>query len=133
MDVSRELESDLERALKNDMANEGLLAPQKATPPFPPRPTIGSGGLGKVVDPREDKPERTADQLGLAVKGLLQVEQELQAFANELVGDIKVEDEASQATSEETALIPRVRANAEAIARAAIRVQRLIEEMRARL
>jgi len=132
MDVSRELESDLERALKNDMADEGLLAPQKAPTPFPPRPTIGSGGLGKV-DPREEKPERTADQLGLAVRGLLQVEQELQAFANELVGDIKVEDEASQATSEETALIPRVRANAEAIARAAIRVQRLIEEMRARL
>lgn len=132
MDVSRELESDLERALKNDMASEGLLAPPKGTPPFPPRPTIGSGGLGGK-DPREGKPEKAADQLSLAVKGLLQVEQELQAFATELVGAFPVEEDTSQTTDEETALIPRLRANATAIARAAIRVQRLIEEMRARL
>ena len=126
MDVSRELESDLERALKNDMADEGLLAPQKAPTPFPRT-------NARPANTSEEKPERTADQLSVAVKGLLKVEQELQAFATELVGDFTVEEETPPTTGEETALIPRVRADAEAIARTAIRVHRLIEEMRARL
>lgn len=123
--MANDLEKDLEVALAKDMANTG-------TPPtggIPFRRTT----MPKILQAADEKPDRAADQLAVAVKGLLQLEQEFRGLAVELVGDLKFEEIDKQQPSEESALIPRLRSDAELIARLAIRMHRLIEEVRTKL
>lgn len=72
-------------------------------------------------------------QLAVAVEGLLKVEAELYAFATELVGPFKMDEADKPQPSSEGPLIPRLRSDAELLARLAIRVHKLIAEIRSRL
>jgi len=84
--------------------------------------------------PSRELPKTASDQLATAIAGLITVEAEFIQFARELVGEIKDEAETPKLRpSENGPIIPRMRSDAELIARMAIRLHNRIEEVRSLL
>ena len=126
--MANDLDKDLEAAVASEL--EGAPTPRCSDARYA---VFATHGTGKASELLTKSPERAADQLAVAVKGLLQLEQEFRSFAVELVGDIKFEEIDQQTPSEEKSLIPRLRSDAELIARLAIRMHRLIAEVQGKL
>jgi len=123
--IDKALESDLDRALKDDMANEGLLAPINSRV----RQLRSNHAMKDKLDT-----ERASDQLATAVKGLLQVEGELLQLVSELAGEVETEpSNPEELTREVRGVLPRLRSDAEILARLAIRIHKHIESVRAKL
>ena len=126
--MGNDLEKDLEMALAKDMANTGTPA-TGGVQPFRRTP------MPKVLQAADAPATNTAmDQLATAIQGLLKMEQELIQFATDLVGPLEPyhEDQPPE-PSKDGPLIPRLRSDAELLARLAIRMHKLVGEVRSKL
>ena len=115
-----ELDRDLEAAVDIELHNLDK-------PPHRPRP----GYLRAMDNANTPRPDRAADQIAMACQGLLKAEDELRGLARDIVGDLA--DHEKEEPSSDGPLLPRLRSDAELLARLAIRLVRLCEEVRAKL
>lgn len=115
----------MERQIEKEMEKE---LPKRPPTPFRPR-------TFKVSDIKEERPDRAMDQLALAISGLLKAEEQLRQLAQDIVGEIAHDDEAERNSvpADKGPLIPRLRSDAELMARLAIRLVKLCEEVRGKL
>lgn len=126
--------SDLEKEL------EAAVTAELAEPPAAPAPRVAPFRIPKashlkVSEIPEARPEKAADQIAMAIAGLLKAEEELRLLAQDIVGEISHNDEAERNTtpSDKGPLLPRLRSDAELMARLAIRIVKLCEEVRTKL
>ena len=79
----------LETQLAEELAKVDLREGAPISTPAKPMPSVRPFRV-KELPKDEPRPERGSDQLALAVKGLLQIEDEFLKLATELVGDLDI-------------------------------------------
>ena len=125
------LEADLESAITEELEQPindlNQLAGAGATPRVRPFRV-------KDIPKEEKRQDRGSDQLALAVSGLLMIEEEFLKLAQEIVGELEINPKDHEGKpSESGAVLPRLRTDAELLARLAIRFHNHFEQVRSKL